>query len=256
MVTLYFFLMIFFYLDYSSSLNQYHTQSYESLNSLQNLIHKLHNEDSRLYRTLASYEMIQSSSSNSTDTIINQLLNLENSNQFSQNKLASTIDEYYTLQIIREEIVSLNRLNSINYSSQREETINRLIESYESQTSVIINQIQDEIEVNKQENQNTINSLKQEFLLKELLLFVIFILTYTPFILNVQKQKNPYDKQTQTILKFIKSEIEKGNFPTIKELKYHTKLSHPTILNKLNTLEKEQIIAIKKQGRNKHIFLR
>lgn len=257
MIITYIFLMTYFYVDYSNSLSNYNEQSFESLNSLQNLIHKLHNEDSRLYKTLASYE-IQSQATNTTNTIITQLLNLENSNQFSQNKLASTIDEYYTLQTIREDIVELNRLNSINYSTQRENQINTLIQRYEIQTITIINQVQEEIETNKKENLKTIDNLKQEFLLKELILLGIFLITTLPTLLKKRnKNKSTIEtKEDKNIINYIKSEIESGNFPTIKEIKQHTKLSHPTLLQKLKELEKKGFIAIKKQGRNKHIFLR
>ena len=59
----------------------------------------------------------------------------------------------------------------------------------------------------------------------------------------------------QKIVSFIKKEVAQGNFTTIKELKAHIKISHPTLIIKLNELQKENVISIKKKGRNKHLFL-
>ena len=64
------------------------------------------------------------------------------------------------------------------------------------------------------------------------------------------------DKDMREIVSFVKKEVGLGNFPTIKELKLHLKISHPTLLVKLEELQNNNIISLRKKGRNKHIFLK
>ena len=71
-----------------------------------------------------------------------------------------------------------------------------------------------------------------------------------------QEENIILDSNSRKIINYIRNEMAQGNFPTIKELKFYLKISHPTLLLKLNELEKKEMISIKKKGRNKHLLLK
>jgi uncharacterized membrane protein len=269
---LYLFFMTYFFIDYSKSLDSYNSEIYDSFNTLQNLIHKVHNEDSQLYKILTSNEILSSNFKNSqtlpnrnhTSTVIGDLLNIKENEQFSSERLASTIDEYYSLEKIREQIIQLHKLNIISSDVNYDLEIRDLIEDYEIQIQQILSDIHDEIEINKQRNLQEILNLKKEFIIKELVLLAIFFasifstLVTLGFFRKLESKKNEQilDNDMQRIISYVKKEVSQGNFPTIKELKFYLKISHPTLLLKLSDLEKRDLISIKKKGRNKYLFIK
>jgi hypothetical protein len=271
---LYLFTMSYFYFDYSDSLNLYNDEIYEGFDTLQNLIHKVHNEDSILYKTLLSKEVYISEiggedigfQRNHTFNIIDEFLNLKGNKLFSSERIASTIDEYYSLENLRERIIEFHRLNILSDSDIYNFQISELLTEYEKQINIILKDIHTEIEFNKVKNENFINSLEKEFIVKEVILFTIFIVglalvlylsnSFRYFNSESKKELSILDSDMQRIVSYIKKEVSQGNFPTIKELKFHLKISHPTLLLKLNELEKNNLISIKKKGRNKHLFLK
>ncbi len=268
---LYLSFMTYFFVDYSNSLDSYNSDIYDSFNTLQNLIHKVHNEDSQLYKILTSNEILSSSfddsqllsQMNHTSTVIGDLLNIKENEQFSNERLASTIDEYYSLEKIREQIIQLHKLNLISSDVNYDSEIRNLIEDYEIQIQQILGDIHQEIEINKQRNSQAISNLKKEFIIKELVLLTIFLtsilltLLHLEFFRKIKPKENDQilDNDMQRIISYVKKEVSQGNFPTIKEVKFYLKISHPTLLLKLNELEKRNLISIKKKGRNKYLFI-
>lgn len=277
LVIIYFLTMLFFYFSYSNSINIYNSQTYNGFNTLQNVIHKVHYEDSQLYKTLLSKEILTSkntqtnfySTTNHSNGVISDLLDLKGNNIFSSQRIASTIDEYYSLEKLRERIIELHRLNLLNKDNEYDSQILKLINEYENQIDIILIDINKEIEFNKQSNLDLINKLKTNFLIKSITLFIIFLLSlitlfivsdsYKEFLSKEDGEKEEtqiLDEDMRRIVSYIKKEVAQGNFPTIKELKFYLKISHPTLIIKLNKLEKSNLIAIKKEGRNKHLFLK
>lgn len=267
-------LMVYFYYDYSNSLESYNLAIYQEYDTLQDLIHKIHMEDSNLYKILLS-DNINSfnttlnlcSTDNHSSEIIGDILKLKENNAFSSEKIIFAIDDYYTLEQIRTQILQLNTAKVINKTYDNE--ISNLITKYDIQMNLILTNINNEIKSNKEKNLTFINELKNDFILKEIMLFLIFIvsiflLLYSDktedslFLLKKSKidsNLDIMDSDMNKIMLYIKDEIKNGYFPTIKDVKLHVNLSHPTILIKLNELEKRKLISIKKKGRNKHIFL-
>ena len=287
----------YFYYSYSNSLNKYNDEVYNSFNTLQNLIHKVHTQDSLLYKTLLlkdnsnfnsnfnnitkvrknysnDYYTHLNSNYNTTITdkyysnyssknLISELLKLNTNPQFSSQKITSTIDEYYSLENLRKKIIQLNQINQSNIE------IKFLLNKYENQINIMLSQIHEQIEFNKQKNTIFLDKLKSEFLTKEIILFILFITTIITILIitNIfneilfkerieEKKITILDNDMKNIINFIKKEINLGNFPTFKEVKKEINISHPTLILKIKKLEKENLISIRKKGRNKHIFLK
>lgn len=273
---LYLSLMTYFYFDYSNSLDSYNSEVYGSFNTLQNVIHKVHDEDSKLYQILTSRELLSSEivrnesiNMNHTSTIINDLLNIEEDKQFSKDIIVSTIDEYYSLEKIREQIIQLHKLNIISEENQFDSEISDLIVDYEKQIEQILIDIHQEIEFNKEKNAMFILDLKKDFIIKQFILLLVFIFIILLILYNFEVHTNYFNKnlesnqkdeildtEMQRIISYVKKEVSQGNFPTIKEVKFYLKISHPTLLLKLRELEKKDLISIKKKGRNKYLFIK
>ncbi|MEC8339813.1 MAG: hypothetical protein VXZ40_04250 [Nanoarchaeota archaeon] len=273
----YLLIIISFYFSYSKSLNEYNNDVYEGFNTLQNIIHKVHEEDSKLYKSFMSQDFLSSQSNreqylskvNHSSNVVSDLLGLKQNNLFSSETLADTIDEYYSLENLRERIIELKKLNEISNNKEYNSEISELVSQYEEQIGILLLDINLEIELNRQKNLDFINKLKKDYIIKQFissLIFIIYLLIMI-YLLEGHKEFIPQNKKfkkedklildsdMQKIVSFIKKEVAQGNFPTIKELKAHIKISHPTLIIKLNELQKENVISIKKKGRNKHLFL-
>jgi hypothetical protein len=206
---------------------------------------------------------------NHSSNVVSDLLGLKNNNLFSSETLANTIDEYYNLETLRERIIELKKLNEISNNREYNSQISELVSQYEEQIGILLLDINLEIELNRQKNLDFINKLKKDYIIKQFISTLIFIISlliivyllegYKEFMPQSKKVKKEekliLDSDMQKIVSFIKKEIAQGNFPTINELKAHIKISHPTLIIKLNELQKENLISIKKKGRNKHLFL-
>ncbi len=273
----YLLIIISFYFSYSKSLNEYNNDVYEGFNTLQNIIHKVHEEDSKLYKSFMSQDFLSSQSNreqylskvNHSSNVVSDLLGLKQNNLFSSETLADTIDEYYSLENLRERIIELKKLNEISNNKEYNSEISELVSQYEEQIGILLLDINLEIELNRQKNLDFINKLKKDYIIKQFISSLIFIISllimiyllegHKEFIPQNKKFKKEdkliLDSDMQKIVSFIKKEVAQGNFPTIKELKAHIKISHPTLIIKLNELQKENVISIKKKGRNKHLFL-
>ena len=253
----YIFLIGYFYFDYSNSLDEFNSNSYESLDSLQNIIHKIHNEDSLLYKTLLSKDTSNNdegscyiSNSNQTCNVINELLKLRDKQTFSSIKLASTISEYYSLEKTRERIIDLHRLNLLDTGVNYDDEISSLLKEYENQINLILIEINQEIENNNKNNILAKDMLLFKFLLMEFFSFIFFVIAIVIIVFlsdthkMFKRQKNSIedkqeeniilDSNSRKIINYIRNEMAQGNFPTIKELKFYLKISHPTLLLKLN----------------------
>jgi uncharacterized membrane protein len=274
----YIFMLAYFYIDYSNSLKEVNTDTYESFNTLQNVIHKVHNEDSILYKTLLSKEILNTNTlkgrfqtfhTNQSTDVIGDLLDLKENKYFSSQSLASTIDEYYSLENLRSRIIELHKQNLLNSNVNYDKEISNLLEEYETQTSIILIDMNKEIELSKENSllkqENLLsNFIKIEFISLIYYIFSIIIILYFFKFHEEFKSKEEekvedrqiLDEDMRRIISYIKKEVGQGHFPTIKELKFYLKISHPTLIIKLNKLEKSNMIAIKKEGRNKHLFLK
>lgn len=270
---------IYFYYDYSNSIDSYNTKIYDNYNNLQYLVIKLHDQDSQLYKSLISKEINNleisdylCSQVNSSSSILDELFKLNKNNQISSDVFSSTVQSYYSLENLRNRITQIYA-SDLETNQENSPELTLLIKEYEIEITKSMEQINKEIELNKEQNLLFNSDLKKNFIFKNFILFIIYILSlisvlyfstkYTKDISNIITEKNILissenilDQDMQKILSYLEKEIKTGNFPTIKELKLHLKLSHPTILIKLNELEKRGLISIKKNGRNKHIFFK
>lgn len=268
----------YFYYSYSNSLDKYNNDVYNNFNTLQNLIHKVHTQDSLLYKTLLLNNNNNSNfyknnnnksytdkyySNFSSKNLISELMRLKSSPQFSSQEITSTIDEYYSLENLRKRIIQINQINKLNPE------IKILLNKYENQINIMLSQIHEQIEFNKQKNTLFLNKLKNELLIKEIILFIFFIISiisiliitnsFNEILFKEKKREEKIlilDNDMKNILNFIEKEVKIGNFPTFKEVKTQLNISHPTLILKIKRLEKENLISIRKKGRNKHIFLK
>jgi len=273
----YIFMLSYFHIEHSNSLKEFNKESYESFNTLQNVIHKIHNEDSLLYKTLLSKEILNSNKENSknkysyanhSSNIISKLLDLKENNEFSSQKLASRIDEYYSLENLRNKIIELHKQSMINTNKNYNNEISIFLSEYESQMSIILTDMNEEITLSKESSLLKQEEILLDFLHKELisLTYYVFSIILILYFFNFHKefQRNKEEKENTQILDedmrkiitYVKKEVKQGNFPTIKELKFYLKISHPTLLLKLTKLEKDNLISIKKEGRNKYVFIK
>ena len=58
------------------------------------------------------------------------------------------------------------------------------------------------------------------------------------------------------ILEYLKGREERKLLSTMKDIKKHLNVTHPTIVAKLRYLEEKEFIEIKKKGRDKNIYLK
>lgn len=270
---------IYFYYDYSNSIDLYNTQIYDNYNNLQYLVIKLHDQDSQLYKSLISKEINDleisdylCSQINSSSSIVDELFKLNKNNQISSDVFSSTVQSYYSLENLRNRITQIYTSN-LETNKENSPELALLIREYEKEITKSMEQINKEIELNKEQNLLFYSNLKHDFILKNIILFIIYIVSLISVLYFSTKydnnksilktennilisSENILDQDMQKILSYLEKEIKTGNFPTIKEVKFHLKLSHPTILIKLNELEKRGLISIKKNGRNKHIFFK
>jgi uncharacterized membrane protein len=274
---LYFFLSMFFYSFYSNTLDNTIQQEITNTNNIQEIVHLIHTQDSLLYQSLVSKELLISKKEENQESNLlfsnplTQLLSLQEKKVFSSQSLTSTIDDYYQLESLRNEIISLYKQKLISDDGSVDDDISKKIRQYNLQTKKIVEELQKQNQEYLLKNTQSISELKNNYLLSQLVLFAIFIVTLffiffsfqiisfsKSFGKNTDKEETTqiFDKTEQEILEFIQNQISKGNFPTINEIKKTLKLSHPTILSKLNHLEEIKKISITKKGRNKHVFLR
>lgn len=263
LIFIYTILSISFYFNFSNSLDEYNLKIYEDINTLQNLAKKVHDEDSQLYKTLLLKENLPKRELNNKSNIINDLFNI-NQNQLSSKLLISTIDEYYNLESSKQRIIELHNLNQLSTTFNYDTEINDLLFNYEKQTNNILSNIKNQILMIREKNLIKKDELLFKFLIKEIILFIIFIITilfvlFNSSYLTKSKEKkisnSILDEDMREILNYVRKEILKGNFPTFKEVKFHLKISHPTLLLKLKHLENKKLLCIKKKGRNKYLYL-
>ena len=57
------------------------------------------------------------------------------------------------------------------------------------------------------------------------------------------------------IITFIKDKSAQHQKVTISDLKKHLKVTHPTILSRLNQLSEKGLISLEKEGRKKYLYL-
>ncbi len=275
-----FYIMIlsYFYIDYSNSLKNFNLNTFENLNAFQNVINKINNENSLLYRSLISSKfeipkiegnLISSSSLNSSTLILTDLLNLRNTDEINSKTIVSTINEYYSLKQLNDRIIELHKLNLENNDASLNLEISNLLKDYEIQFNSILINLNDNIEELKLNSKLEEEKLLFNFLIKEIIIFFFYIFSIglISYFLTMENnflkedlnyvEKNPIlDEDMRRIVSYIKKEVALGHFPTIKELKYYLKISHPTLILKLNKLEKNNMLSIRKEGRNKHLFLK
>lgn len=236
------------------SFNTYNNFSTQ-FESTQNIIQEVHKQDSLLYRQLlisdvASLADFEDQRNN--NQIIQEIFNLKTSSSNQED----SINTYLSLEELRKEIVTLHKFHLenplSNYNAQLQEQLNE----YEDRQREVISSVE---EISNQMS----NSLKNS------LITIIIIILITSFIQiyllkNILKNKKDktntvdifLDNQSKEILDFIKLKIDNNFHPTIKDIKKEFNLTHPTILSKLKKLEDSELIVIKKDGRNKNIFLK
>lgn len=264
--------LFIFYISFLSLASEVSADEISSIKSLQNVIFQIHKEDSNLYRILLSEKILSSEISNfksvNDNLVISNLINLKSSELFTSVKLASTIDDYYSITNIRLEIIELYQ----NEGTSKK--INELLLLYEKSIEVILSDVKNEIKY--------ITEVRAKYQKKILVKFIVFEAVLLAFFLSLYfrysyRDNSGFDSENKTneikvsveinedmimdsdcrkILEFIGSETSKGNFPTFKDLKAHLGLSHPTVLGKVNDLQARSLVGIRKQGRNKHLFLR
>jgi uncharacterized membrane protein len=267
-------MVLVFYFSFLSSISDVSANEMSSIDSLQNVITQIHKEDSNLYKILLSEDILSSvdnEKSDNSNSVISNLLNLKSSELFTSVKLASTIDDYYSITNVRMEIIELYK------AGESGEKINNLLELYESNVEIILSDVESEMKYIVEFRADWQKTILTIFIIIEFLLLILFLVTYFKFSSNLQsnyeikseKVKEDsenklaeisedmiLDSDCRKILEFIGSETSRGNFPTFKDLKSHLGLSHPTVLAKINDLESRSLVGIRKQGRNKHLFLR
>jgi hypothetical protein len=264
--------LFIFYISFLSLASEVSADEISSIKSLQNVIFQIHKEDSNLYRILLSEKILSSEISNfksvNDNLVISNLINLKSSELFTSVKLASTIDDYYSITNIRLEIIELYQ----NEGTSKK--INELLLLYEKSIEVILSDVKNEIKYITEVRAKYQKKILVKFIVFEAVLLALFLGLYFRY---SYRDNSGFDSENKTneikvsveinedmimdsdcrkILEFIGSETSKGNFPTFKDLKAHLGLSHPTVLGKVNDLQARSLVGIRKQGRNKHLFLR
>jgi hypothetical protein len=264
--------LFIFYVSFLSSISEVSADEISSINSLQNVIFQIHKEDSNLYKILLSEKILSSEMSNfvsvEDNSVISNLINLKSSELFTSVKLASTIDDYYSITNIRLEIIELYQ----NEGTSKK--INELLVLYEKSIEVILSDVKNEIKYITEVRAKYQKKILVKFIVFEAVLLALFLILYFRYsyrdnsgfysenksekvkVSNEINENMIMDSDCRKILEFIGSETSNGNFPTFKDLKSHLGLSHPTVLLKVNDLQARSLVGIRKQGRNKHLFLR
>jgi uncharacterized membrane protein len=277
--------LVIMYFSFLGSVSDVSADEMGSINSLQNVITQIHKEDSNLYRILLSGSIVSSEILNNlenqddTNSVISNLINLKTSDLFTSQKLASTIDDYYSITNIRMEIIELYK------AGDSFDEIDEMLELYENNIEMILSDVESEMKYISEYRFESQKNILMRFIVFEIVLLVLFLVfnfkfsnsvasgscfgATTKFDLKSEEIKENsenklseisedmiMDSDSRKILEFIGSETSRGSFPTFKDLKSHLGLSHPTVLSKVNDLESRKLIGIRKQGRNKHLFLR
>jgi len=225
--------------------------------SLQNIITQIHEDDSDLYNILLSREGFNSSDCSNEDKriIVSDLLKLRGSEFFNSNKLATTIEDFYSINNVRDQIIVICEKDGVNF-----EKIGELMNVYEKNVEIVLAKIGGEIKTIVEYRMNYQRNILCGFFAFQVIWSVLFLFLYFRQKENSSMEgvieKEILDSDSRKILEFISVETGKGVFPTFKDLKLHLKLSHPTVLSKVSILEKKNLIGIKKKGRNKHLFLK
>lgn len=262
-----------FYLNFSSNLNNFYDNSNNQFISIENIIFQIHKEDSTLYKRLLidektkleNYENLVSKDK-SNDNIVIDLFTKGN---FRLDKsFSSSVDNYFLLEKLRDKIINYHKLNLISTQSNYNENLNKLLVKYDDLVKDTINNFNSNLNDIKLSQVKFKNNLNKSYLIKSVLLdvllfvFLLFLIIYLNLKENKKQEelnnKNNFvlDSDMNKIINFIKLENKKNSNPTIKDIKLELKLTHPTILSKLKTLEKENKIYFKKIGRNKFVFLK
>lgn len=279
---------IYIYLDYSEDIINFNQIIDNDLNSFEEVIENIHNEDVLLYRTLLSNDLKKFSSfeesfeinNNKTNFIIN-LFKISNENKALSNKLDSSLKSYFELEKSKSKILELHKLNLISSIDNYDEQLSLLLIEYENSVSKTMDEFKDNLDFIKKERKEFQNKIKINLFSKIFVILLIYILSiylllYKNNLLisnsnnqiylnhhnsHLKKEKeifneNFLDNESKLILKFLKHEISSGFYPTIKDVKKELDLTHPTILSRLKKLEEKNLIGIKKNGRNKNIYLK
>ncbi|NQZ85180.1 MAG: hypothetical protein HRU03_05680 [Nanoarchaeales archaeon] len=263
--------LVVLYISFTGSIRDVSADDVASIDSLQNIIMQIHTEDSLFFNLLLSGNVLSSELvSDENNFVISNLVNLKSSKLFSSQKLASTINDYYSITNIREQIIKVYKNGGSNDDSNNE--INDLLILYEENVNIILLNVRDEIKYISEFQSNCLEIILIKFIIFEILLISLFLFLYfrsdkkivmgsddvsaasVPVV--VIDENMIMDSDCRKILEFIGSETSRGCFPTFKDLKSHLGLSHPTVLAKVKDLESRKLIGIRKQGRNKHLFLR
>ncbi len=267
--------LIVLYISFLGSIDEVSANEQSSINSLQSVITQIHKEDSNLYKMLLSGNILSSEISNNLDenggenSVISNLINLKSTELFTSQKLASTIDDYYSIGKVRLEIIELYK------TDRSSDKIDELLLLYDKNVEIVLNDVESEMKFINEFRANCQKIILQRFIIFEIILVILFLLLYFKFSSESQNKSKSedirvsnevklseisedmiLDSDCRKILEFIGTETSRGSFPTFKDLKSHLGLSHPTVLAKVNDLESRKLIGIRKQGRNKHLFLR
>ena len=271
---LYIILSVYVYYSSTVSLESFYEQRSDELSRLRDIVKRVHDEDSRLYRQLlirereelVQYERLYSYD-NSSKGVISGLLNLREEGYFSEERIASTLDEYYALESLRSRILELHRLELGQGGREVEEELALLLREYENQVRSILEGIENEIETSKELEASYIIDFERALFRNLLLLFLLYftivlILIYREGIFSYLFSSsggdkfNGIDSEMRAIVEYVGSEISKGSFPTMKEVKQKFEISHPTLVSKVRFLEEKGILYIRKKGRSKYLILR
>lgn len=267
----YLFSLSYIVVSSSNSIDEFERISYNNTENLNSIKETLYKEKISLYRKLYEQENIPFNfRENYKDNVVgnsSDLLETYREIDFDNEKLSEKVSNgmknYFLLNQIRQQALDLYDLHLISSQKHYDKEMEELLAKYESQfnaTESIFKDID-------QEQENTVREIKNEFqnnLIKwiiSLSLFYILLLLIIISYFYIEDRKNlraqeVLPKDLKDIIDFVRDQITKGNFPTIKDVKYEFGYTHPTVLSKINDLEEKGYISIQKKGRNKHIILK
>ena len=281
-------LLFFSYTSLQHFINTHQEESLNSLQTIEEVIIEIYKEESILYRTLLidnskelEYFNTQLYSTNSSTTLTSSILELfsqiqEQSQEDFQMQSTMYIEDLFSIQKLRTQIIETHKLQLISTQENYEEEINQLLKEYEELITRAMFNLNNNINDIKANNKTFENELHQRLLITFIIIFIyvivsVIILNKTTTITSttISSTSTPHitpshitpshieflESDIKEILHYIKSQINLGNFPTIKNIKLHFNLTHPTITSKLKILEEKKLITYKRKGRNKYIIL-